>query len=181
MKSDRRDLFLPNLLTAVLALGAFAVLPGCGNAGSGDDHDHDHADHDHADHDHDHGDHAGHDHDDHDHMMVADHEMRMLGEQTVDGMTVKASRDDVEFSAGGEAPIDVWVDGGDGKAVGVTAVRFWIGTEDGRGSVKAKAEIEGDHWHTHAEIPSTLPDGARLWVQIERGDESSTTSFDLDA
>jgi len=179
MKSDRRDLFLPNLLTAVLALGAFAVLPGCGNAGSGDDHDH--ADHDHADHDHDHGDHAGHDHDDHDHMMVADHEMRMLGEQTVDGMTVKASRDDVEFTAGGEAPIDVWVDGGDGKGVGVTAVRFWIGTEDGRGSVKAKAAIEGDHWHTHAEIPATLPEGAKLWVEIERGDERSTTSFDLDA
>jgi len=179
MKSDRRDLFLPNLLTAVLALGAFAVLPGCGNAGSGDDHDH--ADHDHADHDHDHGDHAGHDHDDHDHMMVADHEMRMLGEQTVDGMTVKASRDDVEFTAGGEAPIDVWVDGGDGKGVGVTAVRFWIGTEDGRGSVKAKAAIEGDHWHTHAEIPATLPEGAKLWIEIERGDERSTTSFDLDA
>jgi len=179
MKSDRRDLFLPNLLTAVLALGAFAVLPGCGNAGSGDDHDH--ADHDHAEHDHDHGDHAGHDHDDHDHMMVADHEMRMLGEQTVDGMTVKASRDDVEFAAGGEAPIDVWVDGGDGKTVGVTAVRFWIGTEDGRGSVKAKAAIEGDHWHTHAEIPATLPEGAKLWVEIERGDERSTTSFDLDA
>ena len=176
MKSDRRDLFLPNLLTAVLALGAFAVLPGCGNAGSGDDHDHDHADHDH-----DHGDHAGHDHDDHDHMMVADHEMRMLGEQTVDGMTVKASRDDVEFAAGGEAPIDVWVDGGDGKGVGVTAVRFWIGTEDGRGSVKAKAAIEGDHWHTHAEIPATLPEGAKLWIEIERGDERSTTSFDLDA
>ena len=174
MKSDRRDLFLPNLLTAVLALGAFAVLPGCGNAGSGDDHDHDHADHDH-------GDHAGHDHDDHDHMMVADHEMRMLGEQTVDGMTVKASRDDVEFTAGGEAPIDVWVDGGDGKGVGVTAVRFWIGTEDGRGSVKAKAAIEGDHWHTHAEIAATLPEGAKLWVEIERGDERSTTSFDLDA
>lgn len=181
MKSDRRDLFLPNLLTAVLALGAFAVLPGCGNAGSGDDHDHDHADHDHADHDHDHGDHAGHDHDDHDHMMVADHEMRMLGEQTVDGMTVKASRDDVEFAAGGEAPIDVWVDGGDGKGVGVTAVRFWIGTEDGRGSVKAKAAIEGDHWHTHAEIPATLPEDAKLWIEIERGDERSTTSFDLDA
>mgnify|MGYP001601897758 FL=1 len=179
MKSDRRDLFLPNLLTAVLALGAFAVLPGCGNAGSGDDHDH--ADHDHAEHDHDHGDHAGHDHDDHDHMMVADHEMRMLGEQTVDGMTVKASRDDVEFTAGGEAPIDVWVDGGDGKGVGVTAVRFWIGTEDGRGSVKAKAAIEGDHWHTHAEIPATLPEGAKLWIEIERGDERSTTSFDLDA
>jgi len=174
MKSVRRDLCLPNLLTAVVALGAFAVLPGCGNAGSGDDHDHDHADHDH-------GDHAGHDHDDHDHMMVADHEMRMLGEQTVDGMTVKASRDDVEFTAGGEAPIDVWVDGGDGKGVGVTAVRFWIGTEDGRGSVKAKAAIEGDHWHTHAEIPATLPEGAKLWVEIERGDERSTTSFDLDA
>ena len=114
-------------------------------------------------------------------MMVADHEMRMLGEQTVDGMTVKASRDDVEFTAGGEAPIDVWVDGGDGKGVGVTAVRFWIGTEDGRGSVKAKAAIEGDHWHTHAEIPATLPEGAKLWVEIERGDERSTTSFDLDA
>lgn len=173
MKLDRRVPFLSHLLLATFALGAFAVLPGCGGGG-GDDHDHADHDHEHADGDHDHD----HDHED---MQVADHMMKMLGEQTLDGMTVKASRDDVEFSPGGEAPIDVWIDGGDGKAMGVTAVRFWIGSEDGRGSVKAKAEIEGDHWHTHAEIPATMPENSMLWVEVERGDERSTTSFDLDA
>jgi hypothetical protein len=86
-----------------------------------------------------------------------------LGEQTVAGMTVRASRDG-QGALGKDSPIDVWVNGGLG---GLAAVRFWIGTEDAKGSVKAKAEDENGKWHTHADVPVPLPAGSRLWVELE--------------
>ena len=51
-------------------------------------------------------------------------------------------------------------------------------------SVKAKAAIEDpaqpNRWHTHAEIPSPLPEGSALWVEIEIADGATThSSFDL--
>lgn len=101
-----------------------------------------------------------------------------LGEQVVDGFTVKASRDG-DVKPGGDAPIDVWISGGSAK---ITAVRFWIGTEDAKGSVKARAEIERDNWHTHAEVPNPLPEGSRLWVEIEaEGGAKTIAGFDLAA
>ncbi len=127
------------------------------------DHDHGHSD----DHDHSHGD-------DHHHGATT-----QLGEQAVGGFTIKASRDG-DIVAGKDAPIDVWVTpAGDTKSK-PSVVRFWIGTESGRGSVKAKAEIEGDHWHTHAEIPAPLPEGSKLWVEIETDKgEKTVVGFDL--
>jgi hypothetical protein len=108
---------------------------------------------------------------DHDHGAVT-----LLGERTIGSFTVKASRDG-DIKAGGDAAIDVWVSGGSSK---VAAVRFWIGTEEAKGSVKAKAEIEGDHWHTHAEVPNPIPDGSKLWVEIEaEGGEKAAGSFEL--
>ena len=163
------------------------------------DHDgHDHEGHDHEGHDHGkgeapaepkpvgastepkaadaHDEHAGHDHaaadakDDHGPVT-------QLGEQTVGGYIIKASRDGA-LTAGGEAPIDVWVSGG----AKVSAVRFWIGTEDAKGSVKAKAAIEHENWHTHAEVPKPLATDAKLWVEIEaEGGAKVTASFDLKA
>lgn len=107
-----------------------------------------------------------------------------LGETTVDGMKIKASRDKGEIKAGGDAPIDVWVMTPDGKPATVAAVRFWIGTEDAKGSIKAKSEIEvptePNHWHTHAEVPDPLPPGAKLWVEVEvNQDAKKVASFDL--
>lgn len=100
-----------------------------------------------------------------------------LGETTVGGMKVKASRDKGDIKAGGDSPIDIWLNGGLGDAA---AVRFWIGTEDAKGSVKAKADVEAAHWHTHAEVPNPLPAGTKLWVEIEGKDgKKSLTSFDL--
>lgn len=87
-----------------------------------------------------------------------------LGTATIDGMSVKASRDEGEIKPGGDAPIDVWIDGGLGKA---SAVRFWIGAEDAKGSIKAKAGVEAGHWHTHTEVPEPLPPGSKLWIEIE--------------
>ena len=64
------------------------------------------------------------------------------------------------------------------------AVRFWIGTEDAKGSVKAKAEVEDpkdpNRWHVHAEVPSPIPAGSRFYFEIE-DDKGGTHvgSFDL--
>jgi hypothetical protein len=106
-----------------------------------------------------------------------------LGTTAIGPFTVRASRDEGEIKPGGDAPIDVWLTGGD--IAKVTAVRFWIGTESGVGSVKAKADIEvpsePNHWHTHTEVPSPMPAGSRLWVEIEVGGQKQVGSFDLKA
>lgn len=100
-----------------------------------------------------------------------------LGSAEVAGMTVRASRDAGEIRAGGDAPVDVWIDDGVGPAA---VVRFWIGTEDAKGAIKAKAEIENGKWHTHTEIPDPLPADARLWVEIEDKDGAThVVSFEL--
>jgi len=100
-----------------------------------------------------------------------------LGETTADGMKVRASRDGGEIKPGGESPIDIWVDGGLGNAA---AVRFWIGSQDAKGSIKAKAAVEDGHWHTHGEVPNPIPADSKLWVEIEGKDGKSTVvSFDL--
>lgn len=108
-----------------------------------------------------------------------------LGETAAGKYRIRASRDDGKIVAGGDAPIDVWVDPA-GEAPKVTAVRFWIGTKDAKGSRKARAEIEvptePNHWHTHAEIPKPEPEGSRLWVEVEHADGGKTIAdFDLKA
>lgn len=107
-----------------------------------------------------------------------------LGEQTIGSFSVIATRDEGQIVAGNDAPIDVTVTTGAGAAVKAVAVRFWIGTEDAKGSVKSKADIENpsepNRWHSHAEIPNPVPAGSRLWVEIEddKG-ERSVGSFEL--
>lgn len=169
-------------LCALVALAAMnsAVLTGCDDSGSGkapaaatkDDHDHDH-DADHADHDH--GapakdDHA--DQDDHGHGAVT-----ALGETSAGGFMVNASLDGA-LAAGKEAAINVAISSATAKAA---AVRFWIGAEDGKGSMKAKAELEsGINWHTHVDVPSPLAPDAKLWIEIEaEGGAKTVVSFAL--
>ncbi len=118
----------------------------------------------------------GHSHDDgHSHDAAPSHApghggaVIALGEQAVGPFTIKATRDQGEIVAGKDAPIDVTVTPtGTAKAV---AVRFWVGTQDAKGSVKAKADIEDpkdpNRWHTHAEIPNPIPEGSKIWVEIE--------------
>lgn len=124
-----------------------------------------------------HNDHAPKDDGGHDHGATT-----QLGEQTVGGeggFTIKASRDG-QIVAGKDAAIDIWVTAPGGGPAKVTSVRFWIGTEDAKGSVKAKAELERDNWHTHAEIPSPLPADSKLWVEVEaEGGTKSVVGFDL--
>lgn len=127
--------------------------------------------------------HHGHEHgpgETHDHGHGG--EVIALGEQTIGRIQARATRDGGPVVAGKDAPIDVTVTPtGTGT---VRAVRFWIGTQDAKGSVKARAQIEDpkepNRWHTHAEVPNPLPAGSMLWVEIE--DEAGATSvgsFDL--
>lgn len=130
-----------------------------------------------------------HGHDDHDHAAEeksatggghSGHsgEVIALGTAKLGAFEVRASRDKGDIKPGGDSPVDVWIDGGVGK--GVTTVRFWIGTEDAKGSIKAKADIEDGKWHTHTEVPSPLPSGSKLWVEIEEsGGKKTLGSFDL--
>jgi hypothetical protein len=107
-----------------------------------------------------------------------------LGEQTIGSFSAKATRDQGQIVAGKDAPIDVTVTPTAGATAKAAAVRFWIGTEDAKGSVKAKAEIENpqepNRWHVHAEIPNPMPAGSKLWVEIE-DDKGGTSvgSFEL--
>lgn len=107
-----------------------------------------------------------------------------LGEQAIGSFSTKATRDQGQIVAGKDAPIDVTVTPVAGASTKAVAVRFWIGTQDAKGSVKAKAEIENpqepNRWHVHAEIPNPMPAGSKLWVEIEddKGG-SSVGSFDL--
>lgn len=109
-------------------------------------------------------DHAGHDHAEHAH-----------GPTTAVG-TVKIGEITIAASASGAMAI--------GKAwhieVKLTpaqpapkAVRIWVGAENARGSVKAKAEAEhaaGGEYSANVEIPAPLPADAKLWVALETAD-----------
>lgn len=169
-----------NAFGIAAAMTCGVALAGCGDksgpqakappAAAGDDHAH--ADgHAHAD---DHAHAGGHDH--HGGAVID------LGSAQIGQFTVKATRDDDKIVAGKEAAIDATITAsGSTKAV---AVRFWIGTEDGKGSAKAKADIEDpkepNRWHTHAEVPNPIPAGSMLWVEIENDKgETAKGSFGL--
>ncbi|MDB5294071.1 MAG: hypothetical protein JWO31_54 [Phycisphaerales bacterium] len=101
-----------------------------------------------------------------------------LGEKTQGGLTFSAVQDE-PVKAGGEGAFDLKVTGypAGGKP---TAVRFWVGTEAGAESVKAKAaEVSADNWHTHLEVPSPMPAGAKFWAEVEAPAGKQTVGFDL--
>jgi hypothetical protein len=161
----------PFIPLAVLSVSALLLsLVGCGDGGSAappaaatgasaQSHDHDH------DHGHDHAEHADAEH---------GHGVQ-LGEQQVGGWTIRAVRNG-DIAPGKDAAMDVWVAGASTK---VDAVRIWIGTQDGKGSTKARAEWDKDRWHTHVEVPKPLPDASKLWVEVETSEGKSLCSFDL--
>lgn len=121
-------------------------------------------------------DHAGHDHD-HEHTDGHSHGAEVsLGSATIGGFEIKAVREG-DVKPGGEVAIDLSI-GGTAKP---SAIRLWIGTEDAKGSIKAKAEAEGAGWHAHVEAPAALPQGAKLWIEVEaEGGAKSVGSLALE-
>jgi hypothetical protein len=54
-----------------------------------------------------------------------------------------------------------------------------LGTFGGT-TVLAHDHAEPNRWHTHAEVPSPLPDGSLPWIEIENGaGETSVGCVDL--
>ena len=98
-----------------------------------------------------------------------------IGETTTSGLKLVATMDE-PVKPGGEGAFDVVITGGKPKAV-----RFWVGPEDAKGSVKAKAEEETpDNWHTHVEVPDPIPAGSKFWVEVEPATgQPFKSSFDL--
>ena len=50
------------------------------------------------------------------------------------------------------------------------SVRVWIGPENGRGSLKAKAEAEKDapgEYAAHVEVPAALAADFQVWISVE--------------
>lgn len=125
------------------------------------------------------------DHDGHDHAAGDKHDdhgpTTELGSVAIGPFSVKASRDG-GVTAGGEVPVDLWITPGAGGSAKVSAVRAWIGAQDGKGSLKAKMDLEKDNYHSHVEAPKPMPAGSKLWIEIEddKGGKS-VGSFDLKA
>lgn len=94
-----------------------------------------------------------------------------LGSVEVGPFNAKATRDVGEVVAGKDAAFDVTIAPKDGAGGKAAAVRFWIGTQDAKGSVRARAEVEDpqdpNRWHAHAEVPSPIPSGSKFWFEIE--------------
>lgn len=123
-------------------------------------------------------DEGGHDHkegDGHDHAKPAagkaagdhgDHgqgEGGALGTATIGVWTVAVSG---EVKAGSEAHLDIKLSGSAAKPA---AVRVWIGSQDGKGAMKQKADGSGNEYHAHADVPNPIPAGAKLWIEIDDG------------
>ncbi len=101
---------------------------------------------------------AGGDHGDHGHG-----EGGAIGTATIGAWTVAVSG---EVKAGAEAHLDIRLSGSTARPA---AVRVWIGAQDGKGAMKQKADGGGAEFHAHADVPSPIPEGAQLWVEIDDG------------
>ncbi len=109
--------------------------------------------------------HAGHSHG----------EEHALGAVTVNATTLTITQDG-EIVAGKEASFDIAIAG----TPTPVALRLWIGRQDAVGSVKSKAEREGDGFHAHVEAPSSLDAEAKLWIELEfEGSNKSAVSVAL--
>jgi hypothetical protein len=151
-----------NAANLSLSLIVFALaLPGCEKPSTPPAAPHTHAPgdgHDHAD------DKAAPKSDGHDHADGHGHGVEVkLGEQVVDGLTIAAVREG-EAKPGAEGSFDCTIKS---DAAKVVAVRMWVGTQDAKGSVKAKADKEGEGWHAHVELPAALTAESKLWIEVE--------------
>lgn len=115
----------------------------------------------------------------HDHGHAHGHGAAVeLGSATIGAWTVEAERLG-EVVAGKEAVIELKLTPAQPAAA---VARAWIGSENGRGSVKAKLEAEDGGFHGHLEVPAPLPADAKLWVSLQDAAGTQTLgSFALTA
>ncbi len=72
---------------------------------------------------------------------------------------------------GGVLDVSLIAVGGDKPAT----IRVWVGVESGKGSRKTKVHSHGATYHAHANVPSDLPEGSKLWIEVQtiNGDKES--------
>lgn len=93
-----------------------------------------------------------------------------LGELTLGTYKVRVFQV-APVTAGQEGDIDLDFEAG--KAL-PSAVRGWIGTEDGAGSRKVRFAKETEiRMHGHPEAPSPLAADAKVWIEIEGAGKGS--------
>lgn len=116
----------------------------------------------------------GHSHEDGDHShdapegADADPQEHHHGEErSLGSVTIGEVAFDVTISGdvgpGADIPVELVQTAGPTPA----AVRFWVGNEDGTGSIRAKAEADGNLFHNHVEAPVAIWEGAELWIEVE--------------
>ena len=60
------------------------------------------------------------------------------------------------------------------------ALRVWIGSQDGAGSTKATGTKGKTTYTGEVDVPKPLPEGSKLWVELETDAGVKTGSFDID-
>lgn len=98
---------------------------------------------------------------------------KALGEQTAFGRTFQVVQYG-DVAAGEEAAFELEFASGQER---ITTARGWVGVASGKGSMKSLWELEGEaNMHGHVEVPAALPEGAKLWIDLELGGETQTVS-----
>ncbi|MBC8105222.1 MAG: hypothetical protein H7Z14_01420 [Anaerolineae bacterium] len=60
------------------------------------------------------------------------------------------------------------------------ALRVWIGTEDGSGAKKAEGKKGQTTYTGEVDVPKPLPQGAKLWVELETDAGVKRASYELE-
>lgn len=97
-------------------------------------------------------------------------EKHSLGEAKIEASVLSATQIG-DLEAGAEGVFEVVVSG---IKTSDLVVRLWIGTEDGKGSMRHKAgSMEAGHYHAHVQMPKPLSKDSKLWVELERSTDGS--------
>lgn len=100
---------------------------------------------------------SGDDHHDHDHG-----EMKPLGQVQFGGSSIEVKGYGT-LEAGDEYHVDIAHTEGELPEV----LRLWFGDAAATGVAKSKASKTKDHFHGHVEVPASLGQDARLWIEAE--------------
>jgi hypothetical protein len=97
---------------------------------------------------------------------TGDVQINELGTVQIGGYSVSAKQ--VGTLVPGEgATYELYVRGGPE----IKVVRAWVGTEEGRESVKTKAVKTPEYFDADLEIPDPIPEKSSVWVEIESADQ----------
>lgn len=100
---------------------------------------------------------------------------KTLGSTKIGAYTVSVTQES-DYKPGGKTKYFMKPSGGQGEP---TAIRAWVGTESGEGSLKVKAaydSVDGDY-DAVVEVPANSSADAKLWVEVEAGGKREKASF----